>query len=356
MAKFRYIIGGLKPETEGLAYGEIENVQSYQLIKKGANGSETVLATKHKHTHAIGAPLDGSRVIIGGIGKEGKPAEIQNSLIMDTADGRLFTPIARLEQEGYVYYLRFDGEMRVWSNSAGWITKVPYNGFKYFSSQEKVTGIKVNGTMKVKTDGFYLDFSYKVGKETVSEEVKVYDAIIDTTVITQAEMTTTPYVYSTSDDYHRTEYIPIGFLADGHNGYCFGAITTDAYSYYGTMYKIAFYDENLSFCGGLTYKDLPKDDKGVTKKYLTRSEIFNLKSSFEVDKTVEFVVFSSYRVDASDSDTLDVVSIDRIYFPLFDPVYDLSEGDVLFVRAKADGLFHRDCDSEELVYTTTEEN
>jgi hypothetical protein len=121
------------------------------------------------------------------------------------------------------------------------------------------------------------------------------------------------------------------------------------------MYKIAFYDENLSFCGGLTYKDLPKEN-GVTKKYLTRGEIFNLKSSFEVDKTVKFVVFSSYRVGANESETLDVVSIDRIYFPLFDPVYDLSEGDVLFVRAKADGLFHKDNDSEELVYTTTEEN
>lgn len=356
MAKFRYVIGGGLNESGGLkTYDKIKNVQYYQLIRKEEGGKEVVLARQEPGNHLFIAPELSHRVLIGAIGKDGKPASNLITLVSGDTSGQYFTPMVELTQDGYVYYLRFMGLMRVRTSTAGYLENVPFDGKLYLSSQDIVTKVKCEENMTIKADGIYL----KISIDGSSKEVKVYDAIIDTAVVTEAVVWSVIEIHRAVDDYHRTEYIPVSVLTDDHNGYCFGAMSSSAYdSANEPIYKIAFYDENLSFLGGVRYSDITTYFKGA-KKYLTKEEIGKLMASKLGESgynTVKYLVFSSFRTgqDYDPPNNIDFVSIGLIYFPLFDTQYNVREGDRLIVRAQADGFFFRDSDSNEVVYTLEE--
>ena len=264
------------------------------------------------------------------------------------------------------------------------VLKVPNSEYRYF---EIDWGSPLR--VPINTKDIYLNIS--IGESLDAPEisgVKIYDAsalpsgtFVTKVTLGKIEGYDTPSVRVSGADgnYRRSDYIPMDCLTNdlknGDEYACFGVISApDAYA--APYYKIAFYNSDLSFRDGVTYKQLLdkfKDKDGnYTKPYLTVEDIKGLTNNSTEPTYVMFCSeYNPGAVDISGWGTRDIVSVGGFYFPLLEPHVDmykgtgdddyaLKDGDYLFAQATADGVFFKSSvwsdESESLRYYSTPKN
>lgn len=332
--KFRYVKGGIKDEDGN--FKKIEDTVYYKLLEKTSEGSYHELARQEMVTGIM--IMDKGQGILGPIGDNGKPFEKSESLLGDGAtNSGPFVPLAELTDNGYVYYLRFQGYMRPFSRGS-YLTPKEFSGRLYLASQEPIETISHDYEMTVKSDGIYLNTSLG--------EVNVYKREISELDDKSVTVTGTVTVYSAAGQYHRTDYIPLDVLTNGlANGYCLGVITGDYNTYGKALYTLAFYDENLSFLCGVTRAEIYAEYER-NPCYLTKEEIETLIKSKLGESgytTAKYLIFSTYNAD-DEGETMDLVSTEIIYFPLnkYDVDSILARNGKFVVQAIGDGFFVED--------------
>ena len=354
MPNFHYIQG--KGEL-----AEIKNAIGYELAIKNANNTYTEVARRYKRQ---------SLNIPGAIWNDGmlylEPRRCNKGATLSVL------PLTKYTGDGSVHYVKVSGSMTVeMVTSSNAIIPIPdkiygaaFEGIYYLDSYAPITFSY--GSLSIGTDGVYLEVKSSTLGNTY-DRIKVYDlSAMEKDNIKNIYMDKT-YVTVTGvyNNVYRSSFIPLPVLTDDLNGSCFGYFhnyATDAAE--GTYIKLAFYKSPSystdSFIAGFTGADI-KTKFGEEKNYLTTTEIRTLASELAGIKFVGlapgspdekyadinnwFVVFCSRRDEAVPAAGTDVVSIGKVFFPLFENDYATLKGAGTYnlaVRAIGDGTFFSD--------------
>ncbi len=319
MAKIFYVSGDA-----------VQNAKAYRLAKK--TGSTYVDIPPDQ---AILRPL----TIPGAIGEDGSPAEYETEL--KKGQSTTFTPMTKLGEGGYKYYIRVQGTMSV-ETSGGRMDNVPFQGTKYIDNGSEVSISFSSETLKATTSG-----DKGIFLTTSIGDIKVYDLSTFTGTIYSAKITSINAsgeyaikVFASPTGFRRTDFIKIDDLTDNllkpntnpPEYYCAGAFSPTA-SLAG--YKIAFYRSmsHSSFKAGLTYSEIGD----------TFIDVDTLKGwRDDVAAGAEYVIFSSSQTNVSGAGE-DFVSIGAVYFLLTGEYgKEITSATELAVKAIGDGVFYTD--------------
>lgn len=333
MATFYYVKGDAVP-----------NAQAYELWKgttKTEDGKEVFVPTGS-------APIETQQIlqqlqIVGAIGDNGNPAEEKIDFM--TGYEKNITPITKLTENGYVYYVRVTGFMDVRTEMSSF-SGVPFQGTIYFNSPSAVN-IKVTGLQ-------YSSADKAIQVVTNYGNANVYDVDFSDTIVSSLQIVSGTFLYGANTAWRRTDFIPISELTDnmrvpGENRYvCVGPFGNDPSTIGG--YKIAFYMgmSHSTFIKGLRWEDFQEG-------YINVENLIGLRDEYA--KNAKYVIFCSSPNNYEGYGNNDFVSLGGIHFLLTgNDKFTDGEEVRLAVKAKGDGTFFSDSpfsNAETYTHTTT---
>lgn len=297
------------------------------------------------------------------------------------------TPLRKLTETGYRYYVTIEGEMHVDIYDKETQVFVPFKKVIYlderglegtepyiFAPNFRVYQDLVTDRY-TRPDGIYVHIEYGSGIETskpeqaITDYVKIYSIdltqtdIVGATIVQDASVNEYANILDRAQGYFHTEYLPLACLTNDVNW------LGNAYACAGPFFpskansddiKMAFFDKNLNFRGRVTAGelyaaagagDLTWAEDPQYGLWLTVDDVKSFandiyyRDNLNIETQPAFVVFSS--VTGSPSDR---VSLREPYFPMFaiekklveEEKLDPSNQNVLVVQAIADGLFYLD--------------